>query len=127
MARFMNLSSTIKWSVKISHNFSKLSAEEAKNFLFVKEYFPLIEEFEQIFNCVDELLKQAKNEGFSKQNLDGYMAKIQDSLTHQSLRVQRVKLSLCHIISGYSKDKLSLRKRRKKAAYDENYLRELIR
>jgi len=31
------------------------------------------------------------------------------------------------IISGYSKDKLSLRKRRKKAAYDENYLRELIR
>jgi predicted transposase YbfD/YdcC len=31
------------------------------------------------------------------------------------------------IISGYSKDKLSLRKRRIKAAYDENYLRELIK
>ena len=27
------------------------------------------------------------------------MAKIQDNLTHQSLRVQRVKLSLCHYLA----------------------------
>lgn len=105
IARFMNLSPTIKWSVRINNNFSKLSDEEAKNFLFVKEHFPLIEELEQIFNSVDELLKEAKNEGFSKKNIDGYIAKIQDNLTHQSTRVQRVKLALCHYLAQ-EKEKL---------------------
>jgi hypothetical protein len=95
IARFMNLSPIIQWAIKMYHNFSKLSDEETKTFLFVKEYFPLIEELEQIFNCVNCILKQAKNEGYSKKKIKDYIREIQDSLTHQSSRVQQVKLSLC--------------------------------
>jgi hypothetical protein len=95
IARFMNLFPIIQWSVKIYNNFSKLSDEEAQNFKFVQESFPLVEELEQIFNCVNDILKEAKNEGFSKRNIAGYIRKIRDSLTHQGERVQRVKMSLC--------------------------------
>jgi len=98
MARFMNLSTIIQWAIKIYNNFSKLSNEEAKNFTFVKKHFPLIEELEQIFNCVNEILKQAKNEGYSKKKIKSYIRKIKKNLTIQSSRVQQVKLSLCEYL-----------------------------
>jgi len=95
IARFMNLSPIISWSMKICRNFSKLNDEEAKNFRFVKDYFPLIEELEQIFNCVDNFLEQAKNKGFSKENIDTCIQEIKKCLSHQATRVQRVKSALC--------------------------------
>ena len=95
IARFLNLSPILQWSIKIYNSFSKLSDDEAKNFMFVKEYFPLIKELEQIFTCVDSVLKQAKNQGFSSKNIDCYIREIQKGLTHPGARVQRVKLSLC--------------------------------
>ena len=109
IARFMNLSPILEWSRKIIHNFSKLSEEEAKNFMFVKEYFPLIEELEQIFTCADSILKQAKNQGFSTKNIDNYIDEIQNTLTHPGTRVQRVKLSLCGYLTQ-EKEKLSTAK-----------------
>jgi len=98
MARFMNLSPVLKWSKQINHNFSKLNDEEAKNFTFVKKYFPLIEELDQIFTCVNSILKQAKNQGFSKKSIHKYIYEIQNNLTHQGTRVERVKLSLCNYL-----------------------------
>jgi len=95
IARFMNLSPIIQWAIKIYKNFSKLSKEEAKNFKFVKKHFSLIEELEQVFNCVNDILKQAKNEGYSKKKIKDYIRKIKKSLTLQSSRVQQVKIELC--------------------------------
>ena len=95
IARFMNLSPVIQWATKIYHNFSQLNEEEAKNFMFVQESFPLVEELAQIFHCANNILKEAKNKGFSKKKIAGYIRKIEESLTHQGERVQRVKLSLC--------------------------------
>jgi len=95
VARFMNLSSTISWSMDIYRNFSKLSDEEAGNFGFVKTYYPLVEELGQVFNCVDNILKQAKKNGFTKELIAGYVKDIQNSLTHQGARVQSVKSALC--------------------------------
>jgi hypothetical protein len=95
IARFMNLSPVIRWCTKIYHNFSYLSNKEAENFQFVKDYYPLVEELGQIFNCVDSILEQAKNNGFTKENIARYVEEIRDSLTHQGSRVQRVKTALC--------------------------------
>jgi hypothetical protein len=95
IARFMNLSPVIRWGIKIHHILSRLNDEEGKNFGFVKDYFPLIEELGQIFNCVDSILKLAKNIGFSKENIALYIQEIQNCLTHPGARVQRVKSALC--------------------------------
>ena len=109
IARFMNLSPIVKWSRKIIHNFSKLNEEEANNFKFVKEHLPLVEELEQIFDCVNKILKQAKNNGFSKENIDNYIGEIRAGLTHQGTRVQRVKMSLCAYLEA-EKEKLATSK-----------------
>jgi hypothetical protein len=98
IARFMNLSPILKWSKKINDNFSKLNDEETGTFGFVKEYFPLIEELEQIFSCVNSILEQAKKQGFSKQYIDQYICEIQNSLTHPGTRVEQVKLSICNYL-----------------------------
>jgi predicted Zn-ribbon and HTH transcriptional regulator len=95
IARFMNLSPVINWSMKIYQNFLKLSMEERKNFKFVKNNFPLVEELGQIFSCVNNILKQAKNKGFSKEKIESYVQEIKDCLTHQGTRVQHVKSALC--------------------------------
>jgi len=93
MARFMNLSPVLKWSRQIDKNFSELSDEEAENFKFVKQHIVLIEELEQIFNCVNSILKKAKNQGFSKKSIHKYINEIQHNLTHDGARVKQVKLS----------------------------------
>ena len=98
MARFMNLSPVLKWSRQIDKKFSELSDEEAENFKFVKQHIVLIEELEQIFNCVNSILKQAKNQGFSKKNINKYIREIQHNLTHDGARVKQVKLSLCNYL-----------------------------
>jgi len=105
IARFMNLSPILKWNKQINHNFSKLNKEEARNFRFIKKYLPLTEELEQIFNSVNSILKQAKNEGFSKENIEKYIMEIQQKLTHPGARVQQVKLSLCKYLEE-EKEKL---------------------
>jgi hypothetical protein len=98
IARFMNLSPIIKWSKQMYENFSKLTAEEAKNFKFVKQYILLIDELEQIFHCVDSILKKAKILGFSKENIDSYVKELQNNLTHEGLRVKKVKSLLCNYL-----------------------------
>jgi hypothetical protein len=98
VARFMNLSPILKWSRQIADNFSKLTKEESKNFLFVKKYLPLIEELEQIFSVVNSILKQAKNQGFSKEKIDKYILEIENSLIHQGTRVKQVKSALCNYL-----------------------------
>ena len=98
MARFMNLSPVLKWSRQIDKNFSELSDEEAENFKFVKQHILLIEELEQIFNCVNSILKQAKNNGFSKKNINKYINEIQNNLTHNGTRVKQVKRFLCNYL-----------------------------
>jgi len=98
IARFMNLAPVLKWNKQILSNFSKLNQEEAKNFIFVQKYAPLTEELEQIFSCVNSILKQAKNEGLSKKKIDNYISEIQNKVTHQGTRVERVKLSLCNYL-----------------------------
>lgn len=98
MARFMNLSPVLKWSRKINNNFSELNDEEAENFKFVKQHISLIEELEQIFNCVNSILKQAKDQGFSKKSIHKYIREIQNNLTHDGTRVKQVKMALCNYL-----------------------------
>ena len=75
-----------------------MSDEETKNFKFVKQHISLIEELEQIFNCVNSILKQAKNQGFSKKNINMYIHEIENNLTHEGARVKQVKRSLCNYL-----------------------------
>jgi len=105
IARFMNLSPILKWSKQINHNFSQLNEEEAKNFMFVKEHLALIEELERIFNCVNSILEQAKNQGFSKKNINHYIHELQNNLSHYGTRVEQVKTSLCNYLKE-EKEKL---------------------
>jgi predicted transcriptional regulator YheO len=111
IARFMNLSPILKWSKQIGNNFSKLNKEEAKNFRFVKKYFPLVEELEQIFSCVNSILKQAKEQGFSKKKINRYIREIDHKLIHQGTRVKQVKIALCNYLKQ-EKEKIPTSKNR---------------
>jgi hypothetical protein len=65
IARFMNLSPSVKWGIRVLKNFSKLTKEEQKVFGFLKTYQKLIDELNRVFKNIDAVLKVVKNNGIS--------------------------------------------------------------
>jgi hypothetical protein len=65
IARFMNLSASINWAMRVLKNYSNLTLEEQRVFNFVKSYEKLIYELNNVFTLVNTILKRVKNEGIS--------------------------------------------------------------
>ncbi len=65
IARFMNLSATIKWAKKILKNFGSLNGEEQKAFGCIKEHRNIIEELDRVLEISNVILKSLKNNGLS--------------------------------------------------------------
>jgi hypothetical protein len=65
IARFMNLSASIKWAIRMLRNYSKLTKEEQQVFRFVKTHRKLINELNKVLEHINAILKQVKNNGLS--------------------------------------------------------------
>ena len=89
IARFMNLSASINWAVRVLKNYSKLTEEEQKVFGFVKTYQALINELHGVFTQVNTILKRIKNNGISKKEA-GACIKMLHTKSTKSLREQKV-------------------------------------
>jgi hypothetical protein len=89
IARFMNLSASIKWAIGVLKNYSKLTEEEQKVFGFVKTYQGLIYELHEIFTKVNTILKRIKNNGISKKEAKECI-KILHTGSTKSVREQRI-------------------------------------
>jgi nucleoside diphosphate kinase len=89
VARFMNLSASIKWGIRVLENFSKLTGEEQIVFDFVRTYQALIYELNDVFTLINAILKRIKNNGLSikeKKKCIKMFPKVQG----KSVRVQKV-------------------------------------
>jgi hypothetical protein len=65
IARFMNLSGTIDWAVKILKSFDRLNPSEQDVFNIIHKHRQIIMEMEEVFKTVNSLLQRLKKEGIS--------------------------------------------------------------
>lgn len=64
-ARFMNLSHSVQWAKRLLRAWPKLSQQEQETFGFIQRYAPLVEELSRLFDWINPLLKQIKEQGLS--------------------------------------------------------------
>ena len=69
IARFMNMSGTVSWAIKLLNAFNNLNPTEQKIFNWLKTYKNLIIELENTFNLAHLIMKIIKNKGLSHQNI----------------------------------------------------------
>ena len=93
IARFMNLSASIKWGIRLLKNYSKLTEEEQKVFSFVKTYRQLINELYNVFTQVNTVLERVKNNGISVKEAEECI-KTMNANPCQSVREQKVMESI---------------------------------
>ena len=65
VARFINLSGWVKWSAGMLKIYHTLSPQEKAIFCFIPANASLIEELEQVTNCVQSIEKTCKHQGLS--------------------------------------------------------------
>jgi hypothetical protein len=90
IARFMNLSGTVQWAESMLKSLAKLNDEEKHVFSFIKKYKSIIEELAEVFQVVNPVLQQLKNEGISKESLDWALPKIQSLTASRKKRISTV-------------------------------------
>jgi hypothetical protein len=90
IARFMNLSGTVKWAMALLQSFSRLSKDERKVFRFIKDKQAIIKELSGVFQVVNPVLQQLKNEGLSSSSAKECLSKIRPLLTSSKRRVAAV-------------------------------------
>jgi hypothetical protein len=76
IARFMNLSAVSSRATKMLRIFPALNGEERQTFQFVRTFQELVEELECVFQTVNTLLKDIKNNGLSYKYTDRYPVQI---------------------------------------------------
>lgn len=94
VARFMNLSSTLRWSVQIQQAFALLNEEERKTFDFLHPHSELVSELICIFEYVHRVEQLIKSEGLSCKNIDKCLRMLDKMLRNTGNRVKRFKVSV---------------------------------
>ena len=69
IARFMNMSGTVNWAIKLLNAFNNLNPTEQQIFNWLKTYKKLLIELENTFNLAHLIMKIIKNKGLSYQNI----------------------------------------------------------
>jgi hypothetical protein len=69
IARFMNMSGTIAWAMKMLNAFEHLTPNEQQTFAWLKTHKDLIIELENTFTMAHLVMKVIKNEGLCYQNI----------------------------------------------------------
>ena len=69
IARFMNMSGTVSWAIKLLKAFNNLNPTEQQIFNWLKTYKNLLIELENTFNLAHSIMKIIKNKGLSYQNI----------------------------------------------------------
>jgi hypothetical protein len=69
VARFMNLSKVVDWSVRILKNYTQLTTQERKTFSFIPRYASLIDELQAVLSCVNAIEYHLKHSGLTQQSL----------------------------------------------------------
>lgn len=76
IARFMNMSATITWAMKLLKAFDHLSRQEQQTFEWLKGYQELLIELEQTFDLAHSIMKTIKNKGLSYKNIEACLTMI---------------------------------------------------
>jgi hypothetical protein len=69
IARFMNMSGTVTWAMKMLTVFDNLTPNERQTFAWLKSYKDLIIELDNTFNLAHLIMKVIKNKGLSYENI----------------------------------------------------------
>lgn len=80
IARFINLSSWVKWSSKMLCSSCSMNEEERSIFSFVSENASLIEELNEVVKCIEEIEYICKQDGLSVKSMRECYRVIQTSL-----------------------------------------------
>jgi transposase-like protein len=70
IARFMNMSGTVNWAMKMLNAFDNLKPDEQQTFAWLKSYKNLIIDLDNTFNLAHLIMKIIKNKGLSYQNIE---------------------------------------------------------
>ncbi|OAV70715.1 hypothetical protein Barb6_01650 [Bacteroidales bacterium Barb6] len=94
VARFMNLSHTIKWSRNMQRIFASLNTNEKQTFDFVNTHGKTTGGSSDVFGFVNGVLKRVKPEGLSKKSIDTRLKETDRILNNRNKRMVRFKSSV---------------------------------
>jgi hypothetical protein len=69
IARFINLGDWVKWSSKILHAYHRLNAEEQSVYSFILSNVSLINELDEVMECVKGIEHICKHQGLSRKSI----------------------------------------------------------
>ena len=90
VARFINLSSWVKWSRKMLDVYHTFSSEEKLIFSFIPANASLIDELMEVVNCVENIESICKHQGFSKHSWLQCQPEIKKSLISGNSRMMQL-------------------------------------
>ncbi len=88
IARFMNLSTTVEWSIKMQRCFGSLNKEEQDTFAFSNTHKTIINELSIIFEFINYAQSLIKTKGLSSQTIKLVLKKLNRKLNFQSKRIK---------------------------------------
>lgn len=104
VARFINLSSWVKWSSKMLDIYHELNQAEREMFYFIPANASLIDELSAVTNCIQEIEHICKHNGLSKATISECQKEIDKYLFCGNLRM----IKLGEAIIGFLKEEVSL-------------------
>jgi hypothetical protein len=90
IARFMNLSSVVKWAQKMIAIQPKLKPDEEKVFSYIVNHKPIIEELNHIIDFVGQILEEIKYKGLSHLSIKNCIKKCESIKNHVYKKAQEV-------------------------------------
>jgi len=93
MARFLNLSTWVKWSSRMQNAYHALSAKEQEIFSFVPLNASLIDELAGVVNCIEKIEHTCKHKGLSEKSVRECQGALKSGLYKGTQRM--IKLGEC--------------------------------
>jgi hypothetical protein len=90
IARFLNLSGVVDWSVKILTNHDRLTASQREIFSFIPRYASLIDELQEVLSCVHFIEREVKQNGLSVKSFNNCMERVKRGLSRGNARMVKM-------------------------------------
>lgn len=105
IARFMNVSHTIRWADQLLSAFERLTEKEKATFAFLKKHASFIEEFKEVTECINSVSKILKNKGLSYNSVSESIALIRKRYISAN---ERMRLFNDEFISYLKRERMKL-------------------
>lgn len=98
IARFINLSNWVEWSRKILNIYHNLTLQERTAFSFVPANASLINELTEVMGCINQIEKNCKQNGLSKNTIKQCLKNIYNTLFRGNSRMRTLGDAICQFL-----------------------------